>query len=64
MKTMKCLSPDYLIRKSSIPCETLCNFTFFNYKSSLILSEKAAIPAYVRESISEIDRVFPYSWKA
>lgn len=51
---MKCLSQDYLIRKWSIPCETLHNFAFCNYKSSLILSEVAAISAYVRESTNEM----------
>lgn len=58
MKTVKCLSPNYLIRKPSIPCKTLHNFTFFNYKSSLILSEIAAISAYIRESTNEIERFF------
>lgn len=55
MKTVKCLLPNYLIRKPSIPCKTLYNSTFFNYKSSLILSEIAAIPAYVRESTSKTE---------
>lgn len=57
MKTVKCLSPDCLIRKTSIPCKMLHNFTFFNYKSDVILSKIADIPPYLRESRSEIERL-------
>lgn len=62
METVKHLSPDYLIRKSGIPCKTLHNFTFFNYKSNVILSKIADKPPYLRESRSEIKRDFciPY----
>lgn len=45
MKTVKCLAQDYPVRKSSIPSETLLNFTLFNYKSNGILSQVADIPA-------------------